>query len=137
MVYFVFSYLDHRHLSVPLLLHAVEQIRLTEARVLIVGCGGLGCPAAVYLAAGGVGTFGNIYLLLIFHSFPNLVITTFCFMFLLVNITLVDDDIVEITNLHRQVMHSEDKLGCPKVQSLAQKLQRCASQTCVPSVFGF
>ncbi|KAH9284795.1 Adenylyltransferase and sulfurtransferase MOCS3 [Echinococcus granulosus] len=71
-----------------------RQLKLARAHVLIVGCGGLGCPAAVYLAAGGV-----------------------------INITLVDDDVVEVTNLHRQVMHSEDKLGCPKVESLAQKLK--------------
>ncbi|VDK32390.1 unnamed protein product [Taenia asiatica] len=71
-----------------------RQIRLARSHVLIVGCGGLGCPAAVYLAAGGV-----------------------------INITLVDDDVVEVTNLHRQVMHSEDKVGCPKVESLAQKLK--------------
>ncbi|VDM19670.1 unnamed protein product [Hydatigera taeniaeformis] len=69
-------------------------MKLAGAHVLIVGCGGLGCPAAVYLAAGGV-----------------------------INITLVDNDIVEVTNLHRQVMHSEDKVGYPKVESLAQRLR--------------
>ncbi|KAL5108611.1 Adenylyltransferase and sulfurtransferase MOCS3 [Taenia crassiceps] len=71
-----------------------RQIKLARSHVLIVGCGGLGCPAAVYLAAGGV-----------------------------INITLVDDDVVEVSNLHRQVMHSEDKVGYPKVESLAQRLK--------------
>jgi molybdopterin/thiamine biosynthesis adenylyltransferase/rhodanese-related sulfurtransferase len=66
---------------------------LADARVLIVGIGGLGSPAALYLAAAGVGTIG-----------------------------LVDDDRVEVSNLHRQVIHPEASIGKPKVASAADAL---------------
>ncbi|KAL1492130.1 hypothetical protein ABEB36_012619 [Hypothenemus hampei] len=69
------------------------QIKLKSSKVLIVGSGGLGCPSAVYLAAAGVG-----------------------------EITLVDYDEVELSNLHRQILHTEDDLGEPKVQSAYDKL---------------
>jgi adenylyltransferase/sulfurtransferase len=62
------------------------QRKLKAAKVLIVGAGGLGSPAALYLAGVGIGTIG-----------------------------LVDGDIVEETNLHRQVIHSEERLGIHKV----------------------
>ncbi len=65
------------------------QRKLSEARVLIVGAGGLGCPIGFYLAAAGVG-----------------------------NITLVDNDLVELGNLQRQIAHRTDKIGTPKVLSL-------------------
>ncbi len=61
---------------------------LTDSKVLIVGCGGLGSPAAFALASAGVGTIG-----------------------------LVDYDTVEISNLNRQIMHSVSRIGMPKVQS--------------------
>ncbi len=64
-------------------------------RVLIVGVGGLGCPGSLALARAGV---------------PRL--------------TLIDPDVVELTNLHRQPWHHTADLGLPKVQSAAQKLQR-------------
>ncbi|CAA9967078.1 molybdopterin biosynthesis protein moeB [Pyrenophora teres f. maculata] len=64
------------------------QLRLKHARVLIVGVGGLGCPAAAYLAGAGVGTIG-----------------------------LVDGDTVEESNLHRQVLHSTARVGMTKVKS--------------------
>lgn len=64
------------------------QTRLLDAHVLIIGAGGLGSPAAMYLAASGVG-----------------------------RITLVDDDAVDLTNLQRQVMHTTERIGTPKVES--------------------
>jgi adenylyltransferase/sulfurtransferase len=70
------------------------QIRLRQGSVLVVGAGGLGCPAALYLAAAGVGTLG-----------------------------LVDDDQVELSNLQRQVLHFTGDLGTKKVESAAEKLR--------------
>ncbi|KAK7429976.1 hypothetical protein QQZ08_003598 [Neonectria magnoliae] len=70
------------------------QLRLKAARVLIVGAGGLGCPAAAYLAGAGVGTLG-----------------------------LVDGDDVEVSNLHRQIAHATDRVGKGKVESAITYLQ--------------
>ncbi|KAI5253048.1 hypothetical protein E4T42_03097 [Aureobasidium subglaciale] len=70
------------------------QLRLKAARVLIVGAGGLGCPAAAYLAGAGVGTLG-----------------------------LVDGDTVEESNLHRQIAHSTDRIGMFKVDSALTNLR--------------
>ncbi|SPN96620.1 related to molybdenum cofactor biosynthetic protein [Cephalotrichum gorgonifer] len=70
------------------------QLRLKKASVLVVGAGGLGCPAAAYLAGAGVGTIG-----------------------------LADDDVVEVSNLHRQIAHSTDKVGMHKVDSAIQFLR--------------
>ena len=64
------------------------QQSLMNSSVLIVGMGGLGCPASMYLAAAGVG-----------------------------HITIADDDVVDVTNLQRQIAHSHSKLGEPKVKS--------------------
>ncbi|MBV6273311.1 molybdopterin-synthase adenylyltransferase MoeB [Alcaligenaceae bacterium CGII-47] len=64
------------------------QDRLLAARVLIVGVGGLGSPAAAYLAAAGVG-----------------------------HIVLVDDDVVELSNLQRQILHTSARIGQPKADS--------------------
>ncbi|KIY99793.1 adenylyltransferase andsulfurtransferase MOCS3/UBA4 [Monoraphidium neglectum] len=69
---------------------AAAQARLCASSALIVGCGGLGAPAALYLAAAGVGCLG-----------------------------LVDRDAVEISNLHRQIIHSEDRAGVHKATSAA------------------
>ncbi|MEX2179695.1 MAG: HesA/MoeB/ThiF family protein [Gemmatimonadaceae bacterium] len=71
------------------------QERIRRTRVLVVGAGGLGSPAALYLAAAGVGTLG-----------------------------IVDDDVVEISNLHRQVLHGTADLGRSKVHSAADALAR-------------
>lgn len=71
------------------------QQRLTDARILIVGAGGLGCPAAQYLAAAGVGT-----------------------------IAIADDDVVSAGNLHRQVLYTPDEAGQSKAMVIAQKLQK-------------
>jgi len=72
------------------------QKRLGAAKVLVVGAGGLGSPALQYLAAAGVGTIG-----------------------------VIDDDAVEVTNLQRQVIHTDDRTGMPKVFSaeMAMKAQ--------------
>lgn len=64
------------------------QRRLKEAKVLVVGAGGLGSPALLYLAAAGVGTIG-----------------------------VIDDDTVSISNLQRQVIHADGRIGMPKVFS--------------------
>ncbi|MEZ4564677.1 MAG: molybdopterin-synthase adenylyltransferase MoeB [Thermomicrobiales bacterium] len=76
-----------RHLMLPEV-GEVGQRKLLEARVLIVGAGGLGSPAALYLAAAGVGTLG-----------------------------IVDDDVVDDSNLQRQVIHSTERLGMGKAAS--------------------
>lgn len=64
------------------------QKKLKEARVLVIGAGGLGSPALLYLAAAGVGHIG-----------------------------VIDDDVVDNSNLQRQVLHSDDRIDMPKVQS--------------------
>jgi sulfur-carrier protein adenylyltransferase/sulfurtransferase len=76
-----------RHLLLPEV--GVEgQQKLLDAKVLLLGAGGLGSPAALYLAAAGVGTLG-----------------------------IVDDDEVDLSNLQRQVIHTTDRIGVPKVDS--------------------
>ena len=70
------------------------QARVSAGRVLVIGAGGLGSPVALYLAAAGVG-----------------------------RIVLVDDDEVDLTNLQRQVAHSHDRVGLPKVESAAQAMR--------------
>ena len=66
----------------------VGQAKLLKAKVLLVGAGGLGSPLLLYLAAAGVGTIG-----------------------------VIDDDVVDLSNLQRQVAHATDRIGMPKVQS--------------------
>ena len=70
------------------------QQKLVGATVLIIGMGGLGCPAAMYLAAAGVG-----------------------------HLIIADDDVVELTNLQRQIAHSQANLGEPKVESARATLE--------------
>ncbi|KAL4237981.1 Molybdenum cofactor synthesis protein 3 [Mactra antiquata] len=80
------------------------QVLLSNTSILIVGAGGLGCPAAIYLAAAGVGCLG-----------------------------LVDYDEVELSNLHRQILHSESKVNVKKCVSAAQACTELNSFVkCVP-----
>jgi len=69
------------------------QEKLKASSALVVGCGGLGCPAAAYLAGAGVGRIG-----------------------------LIDHDTVEVSNLHRQVLHTQFRIGISKAVSLAASL---------------
>jgi sulfur-carrier protein adenylyltransferase/sulfurtransferase len=81
-----------RHLLLPEV--GVEgQQKLLDAKVLLLGAGGLGSPAALYLAAAGVGTLG-----------------------------IVDNDEVDLSNLQRQVIHSSERIGVPKVDSAEETI---------------
>src|SRR6201997_3051411 len=71
------------------------QAALGRARVLVVGAGGLGAPALMYLAAAGVGTLG-----------------------------VIDDDVVSLSNLQRQIIHATPDVGRPKVQTAAEEIRR-------------
>ena len=82
-----------RHLLVPEVGEA-GQARLLESKVLLVGAGGLGSPAALYLAAAGVGTLG-----------------------------IVDSDVVDLSNLQRQVLHTNARVGRPKTESAAETIR--------------
>ena len=82
-----------RHFLLPEVGEA-GQARLLDAKVLMVGAGGLGSPSAYYLAAAGVGTLG-----------------------------IVDHDVVDLSNLQRQILHSNDRIGEPKTESARQTLQ--------------
>ena len=81
------------------------QAALERARVAIVGAGGLGCPAAAYLAAAGVG-----------------------------HITLIDADSVSVSNLHRQILFSPDDVGRRKVDAAAEALRTQAPWTTVEPI---
>ncbi len=70
------------------------QIKLLESKVLLIGAGGLGSPAALYLAAAGVGTLG-----------------------------IVDFDTVDVSNLQRQILHGNKDVGRPKVESAADRIK--------------
>ncbi|MDQ0690296.1 molybdopterin-synthase adenylyltransferase MoeB [Arthrobacter sp. W4I7] len=76
-----------RHLIIPEI-GALGQRRLKNAKVLVIGAGGLGSPALLYLAAAGVGTLG-----------------------------IIDDDVVDLSNLQRQVIHGVADVGRPKIES--------------------
>jgi len=82
-----------RHLLIPEVGEKGQQ-KLLEARVLLVGAGGLGSPASLYLAAAGVGTLG-----------------------------IVDGDVVDDSNLQRQIVHSTERLGEPKVLSAKRTIE--------------
>ncbi|EKM78574.1 hypothetical protein AGABI1DRAFT_40960 [Agaricus bisporus var. burnettii JB137-S8] len=74
------------------------QVKLKQSSIVVVGAGGLGCPALQYLAAAGVGIIG-----------------------------IVDDDLVELSNLQRQILHSESSIGIHKAESAASSLGRINS----------
>lgn len=81
------------------------QEKLSRARVLVVGAGGLGCPVGLYLAASGVG-----------------------------NIVLADSDVVDASNLQRQIGHASPDVGRLKVDSLADKMLRQNPTVCVTCI---
>jgi molybdopterin/thiamine biosynthesis adenylyltransferase len=83
-----------RHIVLPEIGGPGQQ-KLKRARVLVIGAGGLGAPLIAYLAAAGVGTLG-----------------------------IVDDDVVSLSNLQRQVIHDTDAVGAPKVESAATAVAR-------------
>jgi sulfur-carrier protein adenylyltransferase/sulfurtransferase len=82
-----------RHLLIPEVGEA-GQLKLLDSRVLLIGAGGLGSPASLYLAAAGVGRIG-----------------------------IVDADVVDESNLQRQIVHSTDRLGEPKVESAKRTIE--------------
>jgi sulfur-carrier protein adenylyltransferase/sulfurtransferase len=82
-----------RHLLIPEV-GEEGQLKLLDSRILLIGAGGLGSPASLYLAAAGVGTLG-----------------------------IVDDDAVDATNLQRQIVHSTERLGEPKAQSAKRTIE--------------
>ncbi len=82
-----------RHLLIPEI-GETGQLKLLDSRILLIGAGGLGSPASLYLAAAGVGTIG-----------------------------IVDADVVDETNLQRQVVHSLETLGTPKVDSARETIR--------------
>ncbi|MBL7668891.1 MAG: ThiF family adenylyltransferase [Bdellovibrionaceae bacterium] len=82
------------------------QKALQDSKVLIVGLGGLGCPAASYLASAGVGTLG-----------------------------LVDGDFVDQTNLHRQLLYSDQDLGLPKVSIAGRRLRTLSPSAVINEYF--
>jgi adenylyltransferase/sulfurtransferase len=81
-----------RHIVLPEV-GGIGQARLLEARVLVIGAGGLGAPLLLYLAAAGVGTLG-----------------------------VVDDDVVDASNLQRQVIHDMPHVGAAKTKSAAERI---------------
>jgi len=82
-----------RHILLPEV-GGTGQEKLLNAKVLVVGAGGLGAPLLLYLAAAGIGTLG-----------------------------IVDDDVVDLSNLQRQVIHSTHTIGQPKVESALRQIQ--------------
>lgn len=84
-----------RQMIVPQFNSQTGQLALKNSKILVIGAGGLGCPALMYLAGAGVGTIG-----------------------------IVDDDIVDASNLHRQVLHTSERVGWFKAESAKWYLER-------------
>lgn len=82
-----------RHIILPEV-GAEGQSKLLESKVFMIGAGGLGSPVAYYLAAAGVGTIG-----------------------------IADADVVDLSNLQRQIIHNQDRVGMPKVESARETMQ--------------
>ena len=82
-----------RHLLIPEVGEA-GQAKLLKSKVLLIGAGGLGSPTALYLAAAGVGRLG-----------------------------IIDDDVVDVSNLQRQILHTTDRVGMPKTESAKKTIQ--------------
>ena len=95
-----------RHLTLPGF-GAEGQRILRASRVLVIGAGGLGSPALLYLAGAGVG-----------------------------HITIIDDDVVDESNLQRQVIHRESDIGRPKAESAADAVRRLDSEASVTAIVG-
>jgi molybdopterin-synthase adenylyltransferase len=93
-----------RHILLPEI-EIDGQQKLLDARVLIIGAGGLGAPVSLYLAASGVG-----------------------------RLTICDDDSVDLTNLQRQIVHFTDAIGEPKVESARRTLSRINPETVVTAI---
>lgn len=83
-----------KHLNLPEI-GTAGQLRLKNARVLVVGAGGLGCPVLLYLTAAGVGTIG-----------------------------VIDPDVIDLSNLQRQVLYTTDEVGNPKAKIAVSHLKR-------------
>ena len=86
------------------------QQKLLEAHALVIGAGGLGSPVALYLGTAGVG-----------------------------RITLVDNDAVDLTNLQRQIAHTQDRIGHPKAESAREAIvmMRCLNGFAGPKRFAY
>ncbi|KAJ7756794.1 hypothetical protein DFH07DRAFT_742478 [Mycena maculata] len=81
------------------------QLKLQNSSVAVVGAGGLGCPALQYLAAAGIGRIG-----------------------------IIDHDVVELSNLQRQILHDESKVGMPKAESAARALRKINSHLTIDAM---
>jgi molybdopterin/thiamine biosynthesis adenylyltransferase/rhodanese-related sulfurtransferase len=109
-----------RHVLIPEVGES-GQLRLLDSKILLIGAGGLGSPAALYLAAAGVGTLG-----------------------------IIDADVVDVSNLQRQILHTVDRVGQPKVDSaeialkainpgvtIAKHMERLTSENVLDVITGY
>ena len=88
---------DYLRYTKPMLLPEIGnegQEKIKKAKIIVIGAGGLGCPILQYLAASGVGTIG-----------------------------IVDFDVIELSNLHRQILYRENQIGSPKATTALELLK--------------